>query len=128
MVDVICPCGSGDELAECCGPVLAGERPAATAEQVMRSRFTAFALGDAEYLVHSWVPETRPDRVTIDPDQQWTKLEIIDTVDGRELAATGVVEFRAHYERAGEPGSLHERSNFRRHQGRWVYVDGAVGT
>ena len=91
----------------------------------MRSRFTAFVIGDADYLVQSWAPETRPRSVSVD-SRRWTRLEILDTVDGRELATTGIVEFRAHYEADGTPGSLHERSSFRRHEGRWVYVDGVV--
>jgi len=126
MFDQLCPCGNGGSLAECCGPIVRGDRPAATAEQLMRSRFTAFAVGDVDHLQRSWAPETRPGEVTL-PPQRWTRLEIIDTLDGRELSATGIVEFRAHYELDGMAGSLHERSNFRRHEGRWVYVDGAIG-
>ena len=93
----------------------------------MRSRFTAFAVGDIGYLGRSWAPETRPARVTTDNAQRWTMLEIIDTVDGRELATSGMVEFRAHYEIGSVHGSVHERSSFRRHEGRWVYVDGVRG-
>jgi SEC-C motif-containing protein len=61
----------------------------------------------------------------LEPDQRWVGLEIIETVRGDLLSVTGVVEFRAHYERDGASGVLHERSNFRRHEGRWVYIDGA---
>ncbi|MEM8705169.1 MAG: YchJ family metal-binding protein [Actinomycetota bacterium] len=120
---MICPCGTGRPFAECCGPVLAGA-PAPTAEALMRSRFTAFSLGDVAHLTVSWAPETRPPRVTVDPDQRWTRLEVIDTVRGRQLDTAGVVEFRAHFERGGRAGIRAERSRFRREAGRWVYVDG----
>ena len=121
----VCRCGSAAPFAECCGAILAGDWPAATAEQLMRSRFTAFAVGDVDYLLRSWAPETRPQRLTLEGGQRWTGLEILATVDGRELAAAGVVEFRAHYELGGVEGTLHERSSFRRHDGRWVYVGGS---
>lgn len=92
----------------------------------MRSRFTAFAIGNVDHLLRTWAPETRPRRIDLDGSRRWTRLEVIDTVNGRELATTGIVEFRAHYESAGRAGSLHERSSFRRHEGRWVYVDGVA--
>lgn len=118
-----CPCGSGRPFDECCGPVLAGA-PATTAEALMRSRFTAFSLGDIVHLERSWAPETRPAVVTIDPAQRWVRLEVIDTVRGRQLDVEGVVEFRAHFERHGKAGIRAERSRFRREAGRWVYTDG----
>lgn len=89
----------------------------------MRSRFTAFATADIAHLTASWAPETRPPRVTVDPDQRWLRLEIVDTRNGRQLDAEGVVEFRAHFERNGTAGVRAERSRFRREAGRWVYVD-----
>jgi SEC-C motif-containing protein len=107
--------------------VLAQSRPAATAEALMRSRFTAFAVGDLDHLERSWAPETRPARIRLDPTRRWTRLEVLSLFDGRELAANGVVEFRAHYEVDGIAGEIHERSNFRRDHGRWVYVDGDTG-
>ena len=121
-----CPCGRGDEFADCCGPVLDDSRPAATAEALMRSRYTAFVLGDVDHLGRSWAPETRPSRIRLDPARRWTRLDILSVVDGRELSASGVVEFRAHYDTGGLAGEVHERSNFRRDRGRWVYVDGTT--
>lgn len=118
-----CPCGTGRSFDECCGPILAGE-PAPTAEALMRSRFTAFSLGDVAHLERSWAPETRPANVTVDPDQRWVRLEVVDTVRGLQLDAEGVVEFRAHFERHGKAGIRAERSRFRREAGRWVYTDG----
>lgn len=96
----------------------------------MRSRYSAFALGDADHLWRTWHPRTRPDEVTIDPAVVWTGLEIIDA-DGDE------VEFRASYTesrrralaRGAESqrtGTLHERSRFAVRARRWFYVDGEV--
>ncbi|MCT9819939.1 YchJ family metal-binding protein [Microbacterium sp. W1N] len=122
-----CPCGSGDAFEACCGPVLHGE-PAATAQALMRSRYTAFALGDAAHLAASWHPGTRPGDldIDIDPGLQWTGLKIIDVVDGAEGDKRGVVEFQARWRQGRETGELHERSRFVRQSGLWWYLDGAV--
>jgi SEC-C motif domain protein len=91
----------------------------------MRSRFSAFVVGDADHLMRSWDPSARPKKVRIDPDQRWTRLEVLATAKGNLLDREGEVEFRAHYERDGRAGVLHELSRFVRHDGRWVYL-GAV--
>jgi SEC-C motif-containing protein len=122
----LCPCGSGRSLDACCGPIVRGEKAAPTAERLMRSRFTAFALGDAAHLLRSWHASTRPASVQLVPGQRWTQLEVLATVAGELLDKEGEVEFRAHYERRGRPGVLHELSRFvRDDEGRWVYL-GAV--
>jgi SEC-C motif-containing protein len=90
----------------------------------MRSRYSAFATGDAEYLLHSWHPDTRPRDLTLDPAQRWFRLEIVQTTGGGLLHTTGTVEFRAHYRHSSHTGVLHERSSFTKMDGRWVYVDG----
>ncbi|MGZ6792402.1 MAG: YchJ family protein [Mycobacteriales bacterium] len=121
-----CPCGSGGTFAACCGPLHAGAA-AATAEQLMRSRYSAFAVGDTGYLLRSWHSSTRPRRVTLDPDQRWTRLVVLGTSAGGLLDAEGTVEFRALYEHRGRPDSLHERSRFVREDGRWVYLTALPG-
>jgi SEC-C motif domain protein len=90
----------------------------------MRSRYSAFALGDVSFLLRTWDPGTRPRTLTLDPDQRWQRLEIVHTDGGGLLHTEGTVEFRAHYREHGRPGVLHERSRFRRHDGQWVYLDG----
>lgn len=92
----------------------------------MRSRFSAFALGLADYLLVSWHPSTRPDSLDLDPATVWRRLQIVDTVAGGPDDAEGVVEFRASYRDADGAGLLHERSRFVRVDGRWVYFDGDV--
>lgn len=118
-----CPCGSGVGLTGCCGPIVAGERNAPTAERLMRSRYTAFAVGDETHLLRSWHPATRPTEVRFVPGQRWTRLEILATVSGELLDKEGRVEFRAHHERRGRHGALHELSRFLRDEdGRWAYL------
>jgi SEC-C motif-containing protein len=121
---VLCPCGSGLDYSGCCEPLHLGD-PADTAEALMRSRFSAFALGLDSYLLSSWHPSTRPATFEVDDGTTWRKLQIVDTVDGGLDDETGVVEFRASYrDHGGTAGVLHERSRFERDSGRWSYVDG----
>ena len=121
-----CPCGSGDVLDACCGPILAG-RAAPTAERLMRSRYTAFAIGDAPYLLRSWHPSRRPDRIDLDPEVRWLRLDILAKTGGGPFDAEGAVEFEAIHRDAGGRGVMHERSRFVREDGHWFYVDGEVG-
>jgi SEC-C motif-containing protein len=120
-----CPCGSGLPLAECCGRLHEGRATAATAEQLMRSRYSAFVVGDAAYLLATWHPATRPRWLDLDPGVRWTGLDVLATTGGALLAAEGTVEFRAHYVRGGAAGTQHENSRFVRDGGQWRYVDGA---
>lgn len=87
----------------------------------MRSRYCAFVLDDAAYVLNSWHPVTRPGDVQPDPGLRWTRLDIIGSSGGGLFDAEGVVEFRAHYRDNGRPGDMHERSRFVRHDGAWVY-------
>jgi SEC-C motif-containing protein len=129
--DARCPCGgarSGATFDECCGPLLSGARQATTAVELMRSRFTAYALADGDHLYRTWHPSTRPAHVDTDPWVHWVDLTIVDTEDGGVGDDTGAVEFRARWV-AGvgstrQQGELHERSRFSRRAGRWFYVDG----
>lgn len=123
--DGLCRCGSGDAYAACCGPLHSGERVAGTALALMRSRFTAFALGDADYLLATWHTGTSPGRLELDETVTWRRLQIVDIESGGERDSTGVVEFRAQYEVDGQRHILHERSRFVRGDGDgWRYVDG----
>lgn len=120
-----CPCGSGARFGECCAPILSGAA-AANPERLMRSRYTAFAVGDEAHLLASWHPGTRPERVEPDPTVRWEGLEIIDTEAGEPGDRRGWVEFVAHYRQRRERGRLHERSRFVFQSERWWYLDGDV--
>ena len=115
-----CPCGSGRSYDPCCGRLHRGEEPATTARELMRSRYAAYVVGDADYVLRTWHPRTRPTSLDLDDSPQWAGLTVLATADGREGDSIGEVEFRAEF----PGGALHERSRFVRRAGRWVYVDG----
>lgn len=117
-----CPCGLTATYGECCGRFHSGSAAAPTCEALMRSRYAAFVVRDAAYLLRTWHPETRPPGVDFDPAMRWTGLEILATTEGSAFHTTGTVTFRAHYTDDGRPDSLHEHSRFVRHEGAWVYA------
>ena len=119
-----CPCGTSSLYDQCCGPLLRGEKPAPTAEALMRSRYTAYVLANADYLLASWHPHTRPPDLKLDNEQKWLGLKIRKTVAGLASDCEGVVEFIARFKVNGRGHKLHETSRFVRWQGCWVYVDG----
>jgi SEC-C motif-containing protein len=121
-----CPCGTRADYRTCCEPLHRGERQAATAEELMRSRYSAHAHGEADYLIRTWHPRTRPSAVTVDRAITWTGLQVTDVVAGGAHDDGGVVEFTARFECAGHPGSRHERSRFERREDQWFYVDDAL--
>ena len=121
-----CPCGTGRTYAVCCGRYHTGEA-APDAEALMRSRYSAFVTGNADYLRATWHPDTRPDELGLDvpgaPRTTWLGLSVKQhRVTGPETAE---VEFVARYRVGGGSAvRLHERSRFVRIDERWLYVDG----
>jgi SEC-C motif-containing protein len=95
----------------------------------MRSRYSAFALGLADYLLATWHPSTRPRAVELDADDRWFLLDIVRTERGGMLDDEGIVEFRACFRSASDPGEaheaheVHETSRFVRVERRWMYLD-----
>ncbi|MFC4564947.1 YchJ family protein [Nocardiopsis mangrovi] len=118
-----CPCGTPAAYGDCCGRLHRGEAAASTAEQLMRSRYSAFAVGDAAYLLRTWHPRTRPRNLDLDPGLRWLRLEVIGAGDGTAFHTEGTVSFRALYRDAGGEGELREDSRFLRHEGAWTYLD-----
>jgi len=123
-----CPCGLSATYDDCCGRLHRGQARAATPEQLMRSRFSAYAVGDEPYLLRTWHPTTRPATVGLDPAVRWLSLEVLDSTDGGPFGGEGIVEFRARYTRGGRLDELRERSRFVRHDNAWTYVDGIEGS
>jgi SEC-C motif domain protein len=121
MDPLACPCGLGDDYASCCGRLHAGA-PAPTAESLMRSRYSAFAAGDAGYLLRTWHPSARPRTLSLDPALRWTRLAVLQTRDGGLFDATGTVQFRAMYRHHGQRGVHTETSRFARHDRHWTYL------
>lgn len=120
-----CPCGSGTTYGACCGPLHDG-KAAETAGALMRSRYSAYAVGHLDYVFRTWHPRTRPAGLSPAPDLTWLGLEVLRTVDGGPTDDTGVVEFRARFRSPSGEHVMHETSRFERRGGRWVYVDGDV--
>jgi SEC-C motif domain protein len=127
-----CPCGRKDArgrplaFARCCGPYLADfeHSPAPDAESLMRSRYSAFVLEDADYLLATWHPAHRPAELTFEPGLKWLGL---DVKDHQQVDATHAeVEFVARSRQAGRAHRLHERSRFVCEDGRWFYLDGEM--
>lgn len=121
-----CPCLSGEQYGGCCGRFHRGMAEAPTAEQLMRSRYSAFVLLDVGYLLRTWHPDTRPAGLDLDPALQWRRLDILSTRGGGPLDSDGVVEFAAHFRHDGERGVQRETSRFVREDRRWYYVDGVT--
>ncbi|MCP2048479.1 UNVERIFIED_ORG: SEC-C motif-containing protein [Paenarthrobacter nicotinovorans] len=121
-----CPCLSGEQYDQCCGRFHRGEADAPTAEQLMRSRYSAFVVLDPLYLLRTWHSSTRPASMDLDPDLQWRRLDILGISKGGPLDSSGTVEFAAHYRSDGERGVQRELSRFVREGKRWYYVDGDV--
>ena len=127
-----CPCGSDKPLDQCCGPFVSGERPAPTAEALMRSRYTAYALKNIDYIARTHAPESHAnfDRRAAESwaeQAKWLGLEILAAERGGMADEEGVVEFIATYRQQGETIAHHERSRFRRAEtGEWLFVEGAA--
>jgi SEC-C motif-containing protein len=127
-----CPCGADLALEACCGPIIDGTRAAPTAEALMRSRYSAYALKKTEHILATHDPATRDD---VDDDgarewaarATWKSLEILDTVAGGPDDEQGEVEFVAHFvDEKGRDVAHHERSTFTKRDGRWYFVDGVT--
>jgi len=134
----LCPCGGG-QFAICCGPFIAGAAIAPTAEQLMRSRYSAYTLRDEAYLRATWHASTLPAGPIVDPDEklQWLGLEVKSALRLRQRKAnlpepqdSDTVEFVARFKVGGRAHRLHEVSRFVREpdrlgEVRWFYVDGS---
>ena len=115
-----CPCGSGVPFSGCCSPVISGSDKARTAEQLMRSRYTAYVNQDVDYLVSTTHPDSRTpglaDSISTWMQQvNWTRLHVLNATQDR-------VGFIAEYIADGKPGKHHERSLFKKLKGEWFYV------
>ena len=126
-----CPCGSGKSYAECCEQIIKGERKAATPEELMRSRYTAYAKVEVDHIIDSTHPEQREsnDRNEIKnwaAKSEWKGLTIIATKDDEADKDVGFVEFKADYADHGVNLEHHEVAEFRRVNGEWFFYDGIM--
>ncbi len=131
---VACPCGRTDQrarplpYAQCCGPYIDDfdTTPAPDAESLMRSRFTAFTLQNADYLLATWHTSTRPESISFESGVRWIGLDVRSRSmsDGEHAQVEFVARKR---DASGRASRLHERSRFVREGDRWYYLDGVPG-
>ena len=121
-----CPCDSGKNYSLCCKSYIEKIMDAPTAEALMRSRYTAFALQNESYLYYSWHPDTCPKTIHLNKNTKWLGLNIIKTVAGNADDDEGQVEFVARNKINGKASRLHENSRFKRINNRWTYFDGKI--
>lgn len=141
-----CYCGSRRSFAECCQPFASGAAYAGTPEELMRSRYSAFATGNIDYLIATHHPSRHKpdDRARLaqsNQETEWLGLRILESETARDSRERGFVEFVAFYrekrfstergaaEQAaqaviGVPNQLHEKSEFIHEGGKWYYVQG----
>ncbi|MCU0756288.1 MAG: hypothetical protein MUE46_14370 [Xanthomonadales bacterium] len=122
-----CPCDSRKPYAACCGPLHHG-LPAPNAERLMRSRYSAYVLCLLPYLRATWHPSTRPADLRLDPPNRRVWLGLKVQQHTQIDADHAIVAFSARSRVSGEVQRLDERSRFERVDGRWLYVDGDIGT
>lgn len=127
-----CYCSSDKNFAECCEPFLLGKAKPLTAEELMRSRYSAFATANLEYILKTIQSSKRklylPDAI-LDwaKSSTWQKLEIVSTQKGTAKDFNGIVEFKAYFvNSAGKEEVHHEKSSFVKELGKWFFLDGEV--
>ena len=128
-----CPCLSGKEYDACCGRIISGSQNASTAEELMRSRYSAFVKCDIDYLHDSLHPEYRAD---FDPvgikdwaeNSEWLGIRILNTQAGGEQDQEGKVEFLVLFKMNDVTYQHHEIGEFKRLDSKWYYTDGQVIT
>lgn len=126
-IHTLCLCGSGFDYQYCCGPFHSGAKIPATAETLMRSRYTAYVLRNAAYLQETWDATKRPEKIDFSREKiGWLRLEISDIKKGGIKDSKGVVAFKAFYSQDGEEHVMNEISRFTKINGRWFYLDGVI--
>ncbi len=127
----MCPCGSGNAYADCCEPVVKNSRPAATAAELMRARYSAYTTAEIDFIYETTHPNHRKgyDHAGTRKwaeESEWLGLDIIDTSDGGPGDMAGDVEFIARFREKGVLQQHHERGHFQKKDGRWYFTDGST--
>ncbi|WP_298316963.1 YchJ family metal-binding protein [uncultured Aquimarina sp.] len=122
-----CYCGRSQTYDSCCGSIHNDIRQALTAEDLMRSRYTAFVLAKGDYLMKSHHSSTRSIKekesiVQWAKSVKWIKLEVLHTTKGLASDEKGTVTFKAFYFENGALEFIHENSSFVKENGHWVYL------
>jgi SEC-C motif-containing protein len=123
----MCYCDLDTDYSQCCEPFHNGSQNAPTAQILMRSRYSAYVLQNADYLLTTWYKSTRPKEIDFSQENvTWQKLKILHAKKGDVKDDKGRVEFNAFYEQDGQSLVMHEISRFKKFGGKWFYVDGDV--
>ncbi len=126
-----CPCGSGREYAKCCQPLIDGAKTADTAEALLRSRFSAYARQQVDYILDTVAPGQRhqhePDAIrNWASSATWHRLEILNVEGGSPADEDGQIEFIAHYTEKQVRKRHHELAHFQKIDSRWYFYDGSA--
>lgn len=124
----LCPCGSAVEYSLCCHQYVSGEQVAPDPSHLMRSRYCAFVMKDADYLIKTWHPDCNAaafhDEISAGfTSTEWLGLTVFEQ-SGAESDELGYVSFVARFRENGKAGVILERSRFLKENGRWYYIDG----
>lgn len=117
-----CPCKSGKRYELCCERFITQQQRPENAEQLMRSRYSAYALKEAAYLKLTWHQQYRPGDLSLD-NIQWLKLDVLETTSSGSEAS---VEFEARFLTDGLVNAIHEKSHFICINGQWLYTTGDI--
>jgi SEC-C motif domain protein len=131
MADQLCPCGSGKSYEECCEKLHSGQERAASAELLMRARYSAFEKNEIDFIEKTHKPGTtdfdREEAQKWATQSTWLGLDVVKTLKGSESDQEGIVEFKAHYSNEeGNKFQHHEIAKFEKIDGHWFYSDGDV--
>ena len=127
----LCPCETGLNYNECCEPYITGQQNPATAEALMRSRYTAYVEHAIDYIINTCLDEGK-DHIDYKQTKEWSEksqwlgLKIISTDKGGPTDTEGLVEFEASYERDRLKDLHHERARFKKTEDKWFYLDGDI--
>jgi len=126
-----CPCGSSNDYAVCCEPIITGKKIAETAEQLMRARYSAHVKVDVDFLYASTHPDYREGydhkgtKIWAE-NSEWHGLEILETTAGGSEDEKGEVEFIAHFRDKEGARNHHERGRFKREGKKWLFAEGSM--
>ena len=132
MSKIICPCGSSKQYSECCEPIIRGTKKAVTAEELMRSRYSAYVMHEIEYISLSCVQDPDKNEIDLEETRRWSEestwqgLKIIRTEKGGEKDTDGIVDFSATYTRKGLKDIHLEKAHFVKKDGTWLYESGSL--
>ena len=125
----ICKCGTNKNYLDCCGAYITNMKAPETPEQLMRSRYTAYAMSNMDYIANTMCGRASNgfdinDALLMANQTQWLRLEVLNSkLKNKNI---GFVEFKAYYMAQGNHYILHEISEFQHKNGKWFYVNGVV--